>query len=147
MGSLEDSTQLLFESTTCSLVICCHLVAPPPASIHSGVLKVGKQRTQVLVKKPPTSLFIPESVIVSVKGEPTVQCIVVWTEFVVVVGFEPAVQPFGPRVGPNAGAWATHVLPQWASVTTVNENESDAVSNVMMKSFIASFRSSRRPFS
>ena len=65
------------------------------------------------------------------------------TDLLVVVGFEPAVQPFGSRVGPNVGAWNTQVLPQWAAMLittailkTVAENATKSLC------FIADLRSS-----
>src|SRR5215210_3710869 len=90
----------------------------------------------------PRSLFCPESVITTVKGAPTVQWIVVLTDLLVVVGFESAVHPFGPRVGPNVGACVTQVLPQCAAMLMVRPTMRTATEKAMISfCFIADLRS------
>lgn len=58
----------------------------------------------VMEGKPRSILFSPESVITCLRGSPTVQYIVVSTDFEVTVGLELPVQPVEPIVdGPNVG--------------------------------------------
>jgi hypothetical protein len=70
---------------------------------------------------------MPESVITwSIEG-PTAKCMCVITDLLVVVGFEPRIQPVEPSDGPKLGGSVIQVLPQCASVTTVSENERESV--------------------
>ena len=76
------------------------------------------------------------------KGDPTVQCIVVATDLLVSVGFESAIQPLGPSVGPNVGAWVTQVLPQPAMMLMATVIQKTKVAHAMASFlFIADLRS------
>lgn len=71
----------------------------------------------------------------------------VWTDLVVVVGLESAMQPVLPSGGPNVGGSADQVLPQCANTRTVKENETDRVNKKINNIFIADLRSSLAPSS
>lgn len=78
----------------------------------------------------------------TLEGGPTVQWIVVLTDLLVVVGFELAVQPFGPRAGPNEGACTTQVLPQCAAMLIATPIIKTAVANATITfCFVADLRS------